>query len=243
MGNFSFARLVTQAFEGLGLLNKGSAQAARPVPGAETPPPTPVSSSALNVTRVSGTAVLIAGAGAAGLALFRVDQQTDPHSLVITAWAGTSAIVVAALITAAIIISADLRARAHVAGNQTGDSPGTATAVAGSNVTKQQFADTWRHAIARLENAVSGLSDGGLAATAAWLDAAASEGSVKSLIPPVESADEHAKLTVAQDRVVERLLELVSGDDPTHWATVLQELRLIIGEMNRTIEDHAPPAS
>jgi hypothetical protein len=106
---FSFVRLVTQAAESVGLLNKGSAAApAAPAPGSGSSPA--ISANTLNVTRVTGLGTLIAGAGGAALLLFHV-KPTTPASEVVAAYIATGAIVAAALLTVAMIICADIRAR------------------------------------------------------------------------------------------------------------------------------------
>lgn len=106
---FSFVRLVTQAAESVGLLNKGSATApVAPAPGSGASPA--ISANTLNVTRVTGLGTLIAGAGGAALLLFHVKPAT-PASEVVAAYISTGAIVAAALLTVAMIICADIRAR------------------------------------------------------------------------------------------------------------------------------------
>jgi hypothetical protein len=110
-----FAKLVTTIFESLGLLNKGSANAAAAPNPSEADQVQPVSSNALNVTRVGGVTTLIGGAGAAALAIFSVDKAHDPVSIVVAAYASVGAIVASALLTVAIIIASDIRARSAIA--------------------------------------------------------------------------------------------------------------------------------
>jgi hypothetical protein len=111
----SLAGRVATFFEKLGLLNPGST-ATRSVPTqAAVQQVQPVSSNALNVTRVGGVTSLIAGAGGAALLLFKVDKAKDPHAIVVAAYASVGLIVAAALLTVAIIIAADIRARAAIA--------------------------------------------------------------------------------------------------------------------------------
>lgn len=118
-----FAKVVTTVFESLGLLNKGSANAAAaPSPG-EADQVQPVSSNALNVTRVGGVATLISGAGAAALAIFSVDKAHDPASIVVAAYASVGVIVGSALFTVAIIIASDIRARSAIAVATSGTAP------------------------------------------------------------------------------------------------------------------------
>jgi hypothetical protein len=111
----SFAGLVATIAESLGILNKGSAKAPA-APGAnEAAQVQPISSNALNVTRVGGITSLIAGAGGAALLVFNVNKTTDRASIVVAAYASVGVIVAGALFTVAIIIAADIRARTATA--------------------------------------------------------------------------------------------------------------------------------
>ena len=82
---------VVQALQAIGLLNKGSADAAAAAAAAAA-----ISDDALNVTRVGGVAAEIASAGAASLVLFGVGKVKDRASIVVSAYLATGAIVVAA---------------------------------------------------------------------------------------------------------------------------------------------------
>jgi hypothetical protein len=72
---------------------------------------TSVASNTLNVTRVGGLAAVVASIGAVALALYGVDKATDHVPIVVAAYVSVGAIVAAALISMAITISADVRAR------------------------------------------------------------------------------------------------------------------------------------
>lgn len=109
----SWAGKIAGWAEKAGLLNKGSARA--PAAPADVSDVQPISTNALNVTRVGGLTSLIAAAGGAALLLFNVNKAKDPAPVVVAAYASTGVIVAAALLTAAIIITADIRARAAVA--------------------------------------------------------------------------------------------------------------------------------
>jgi hypothetical protein len=109
------ARLGSWIFERLGVLNPGSSEAAAVPDPADAEKVGPVTSNALNVTRVGGVTALIAGAGAAALALFNVDKATDRTAIVVAAYGSVGLIVSAALLVTAIIIVADIRARATIA--------------------------------------------------------------------------------------------------------------------------------
>jgi len=105
----------TQAFEALGVLNKGSSKAPPvPAPNQVDQPVQAVSTNALNVTRVGGLATLVTAVGAAALAIFKLDKGTTPAPRA-AAYASVGLIVAAALVAAAIIIAADIRARTAVA--------------------------------------------------------------------------------------------------------------------------------
>lgn len=105
---------ITKLAETLGLLNKGSAEAAAPT-ASDTATVQPVTSNSLNVTRVGGVSTLIGAAGGAALLIYNVNKTKDRASIVVAAYVGIGVIVAAALLTVAIIIAADIRARASIA--------------------------------------------------------------------------------------------------------------------------------
>ncbi|HEX4804845.1 MAG TPA: hypothetical protein VFU94_02995 [Conexibacter sp.] len=107
--------LVTRVFEAIGLLNKGSATTPGAPDASDMDRVQPVSTNALNVTRVGGVTAVIGGAGAAALAIFSVDPARDATAVVVAAYASVGLIVAAALVTVAIIIAADIRARQAIA--------------------------------------------------------------------------------------------------------------------------------
>jgi hypothetical protein len=109
------AKTIATAFEGFGLLNKGSASApAAPATGLSGAVEA-ISTNSLNVTRVGGVGALISGAGAAAIGIFSVDKAKDPVAVVVAAYASVGIIVAAATLTVAIIIAADIRARSAIA--------------------------------------------------------------------------------------------------------------------------------
>lgn len=108
-------KVVTIIGESLGLLNKGSAQMPAALEVGEAEKATPISTNALNVSRVGGVAALITGAGAAAIALFRVEKNQDPVGVVVAAYASVGAIVAASLLAVALIIASDIRARSSIA--------------------------------------------------------------------------------------------------------------------------------
>jgi hypothetical protein len=108
-------RAVSWIFESLGVLNPGSSEAPAIPDPADAEKAGPVTSNALNVTRVGGVAALIVAAGGAALALFSVDKTDDRTAIVVAAYGSVGLIVSASLFVAAIIIAADIRARAAIA--------------------------------------------------------------------------------------------------------------------------------
>lgn len=109
------AQAITTFLESIGLLNKGSADAQAALDTDETAQIQPISSNTLNVTRVSGLATLITVVGAAMLGVFNVNKKADPPSVVVGAYVSVGVVIAAALLTAAVIISADIRSRTTVA--------------------------------------------------------------------------------------------------------------------------------
>jgi hypothetical protein len=165
-----FAKVVTTIFESVGLLNKGSANAVAAPSPSEADQVQPVSSNALNVTRVGGVATLIGGVGAAALAIFSVDKAHDRTEIVVAAYASVGVIVASALITVAIIIAADIRARAAIAVTTSASSsqkPVDVKLVQGSAETKMALDHPYEYV---LVDAGSGTVDLTLpkAASSAW---------------------------------------------------------------------------
>lgn len=111
----SLAGLIATAAEGIGLLNKGSAEAPSAPDASDVANVQPISTNSLNVTRVGGVLSVISAAGATALLLYNVNKATDRASIVVAAYLGVGAIVVAALLTVAIIIAADIKARTAIA--------------------------------------------------------------------------------------------------------------------------------
>jgi hypothetical protein len=131
------AKAVATAFEGLGLLNKGSASAPAAPASGQSGDVESISTNSLNVTRVGGVGALISGAGAAAIGIFSVDKAKDPVAIVVAAYASVGIIVAAATLTVAIIIAADIRARGAIA-VATGPDPqqaATVKSISGSGTT------------------------------------------------------------------------------------------------------------
>jgi hypothetical protein len=200
---------VTKVSEAIGLLNKGSAaiSASAATDGASE---LPVSSNSLNVTRVGGTGAVIAAAGAAALALFRV-HTGDPNSIIVAAYASTGLIVAAALVTTAIIISADIKARSSASGGAGTSKADTKSFKEASKADTESFKEAWTDALDRLQDVKVALPAADRnAASALWLNAKATGGFTGSLTPPTGLADEHARLLAAQTRASALLEELIS---------------------------------
>jgi hypothetical protein len=240
-----FAAMATRLLETVGVLNKGSADSAAMPQVDDATQAAGISSNALNVTRVGGLAALIVGAGAAAIAIFNVNKATDKASIVVAAYIGVGVIVSSALLTAAIIISSDVRARATA--NQTASPSET---VASTNMTKaattsaNTFGDAWYRALSMLHDAVDRLEhtpespdavwvDG---STAAWLDAAASTGKTQNLHPADDDqASLHARLSTGQSSVVSLLNKLANDRDPKEKTATITRIRSVLDSMDHSL--------
>jgi hypothetical protein len=231
-----FGALVTRLLETLGLLNKGSAESAATPTSGEAAQTTGVSNNALNVTRVGGLAALITGAGAAAIGLFHVNVKTDPASVVVAAYGSVGAIVAAALLTAAIIVSADIRARTALNAQAAAPAPPAPQATDADS-----FGNAWYRALSMLHAAVDKLDltdDSDREAwlqgsTAAKLTAAASTGLTEALHPSAGAqATQHQLLKTGQSSVVS-LLE--GATNPTGKANVVSQARAALGSMDTSL--------
>jgi hypothetical protein len=108
------AKAITTLAEAIGLFNKGSATAAAAPTQGTSGEVEPISSNTLNVTRVGGIASLISGAGAAAIGIFSING-SDHDAVRAAAYGAVGLIVAAALVTVAVIIAADVRARGAIA--------------------------------------------------------------------------------------------------------------------------------
>jgi hypothetical protein len=232
----SLSVLVTKALESVGLLNKGSADIATGNVSQESAaeklavvPP------ALNVTRVSGFAALIASVGAAALAIFNVDKSKDSVGVVAAAYGSVGLVVAASLIAAAVILYADIRARM--------EGPAAATAAVKLMTANNASGATgirghWDEAVKRLETvnaALAGARGDRLRYAELWLDASGTTGIVSGSSPDDDLRDEHARLLAAQGRITE-LLEHLIGDYSEHTADV-GEIALLVRKMRETVNN------
>jgi hypothetical protein len=238
--------MATRLLETVGLLNKGSAGSAATPMVNDAAQTVGVSNNALNVTRVGGLAALISGAGAAAVAIFNVNKVTDKASIVVAAYISVGVIVASALLTAAIIISSDIRARVALnapaaAGSGPAGSTSSAKAkTAGAN----SFGDAWYRALSMLHDAVDRLErtpespagewvDG---STAAWLDAAASAGKTQDLHPADDNqATLHARLRAGQSSVVSLLDKLAHGPNPGEKTETIIRIRAVLSSMDQSL--------
>jgi hypothetical protein len=248
-----FAATATKLFEAVGVLNKGSAGSAATPKVEDAAQTAGVSSNTLNVTRVGGLTAVIAGAGAAAIAIFNVNKATDRASIVVAAYVSVGVIVASALLTAAIIISADIRARVAVnppAVSSSGSAAGVTPPAAGASPAKTQktdagsFDDAWYRALSMLHYAVDRLErtpeapvggwvDG---STAAWLDAAASTGKTQDLKPADDAQSTlHARLKTGQASVVALLEKLVNDQNPAATAATLTRTRSALDSMDLSL--------
>jgi hypothetical protein len=228
----------TTIFEALGILNKGSAGLSKgdsDTKDAAEAAAIPIVSTSLNVTRVGGMAAAIAGAGAAALALFNVDKLKDPAAIVVAAYASSGFIVGAALIAAALIISADTRSRGMTAAD-TGKSAGKDTTPPDSAPsTAKSFKEAWSSAVASLEAVSSQLPPPKGTRneySRLWLDAKASTGFTTSLKPPGDLVDEHARLAAGQQRLCQLLEDMTRGSAAE--AEDQSEVRALVAQMSTT---------
>jgi hypothetical protein len=231
-----FAGVATRIFASIGVLNKGSAESAATPKADDAAQTAGVSTNTLNVTRVGGLAALIASVGAAALAIFNVNKATDRASIVVAAYLSVGVIVASGLLTAAIIISSDIRAR--VAANP---SPSPAGTPASANPPKaatadaNSFGDAWYRALSMLHDAVDRLNRTSDGATAAWLDAAASTGKTQSLHPADDAqATLHARLSAGQSSVVS-LLDHLANDDAADRTKTIARIQSVLDSMDRSL--------
>jgi hypothetical protein len=232
----SFAVVATKVFESIGVLNKGSADLAAGEVGEDEAAETmSVVPPALNVTRVSGVAAVIASSGAAALAIFNVDKSKDSAGVVAAAYGSAGLIVSASLIAVAVILYADIRARSDRAaiGSVTTASKPTDNASAASDLK-----GPWEEAMKRLETVSSGLARATgdrLGYSKLWLDASSTAGMVSGLSPQSDLQDEHSRLLAAHGRVTE-LLEHLIGDRSAENADV-GEIELLVTAMRETVNN------
>lgn len=230
---------VTKGLESVGVLNKGSGDLAAGDGAAnEAAENLPVVSSALNVTRVSGVAALIASAGAAALALFNVDKANDPAGVVAAAYGSAGLIVAASLVAVAVILYADISARSQNAPTATATAAAKPKGEAsGASDVKSQ----WDEALRRIETAGSGLTSATdrLDFSALWRDASGTSGMVSEVTPPVDLQDEHSRLLATQGRIIDLLKGLI--DDQSTSAGDVGEIAAHIRDMRETVNNISSP--
>jgi hypothetical protein len=240
-----FAKSLTKVLENIGLLNKGSSESSATPDAGAAAATAGVSSNSLNVTRVGGLAALIASVGAAALAIFNVNSTTTRASIVVAAYVSVGAIVAAALLTSAIIISADIRARVAANPTPTPSAPVANKALAKTAATDADtFGDAWYRALSMLNDAVDRLdraadSPAGevvLAATTAWLDAAASGGKTQDLKPSGDDQSTlHARLSTGQSSVILLLKDYADAGDVMKKTAAITRIRPVLDSMNRSL--------
>jgi len=224
----SIATLTAKVFETLGVLNKGSAGAPATPSPEQAAQSTGISTNALNVTRVGGVTALIAAVGAAALTIFNVDKVTDKPSIVVAAYIGVGVIVASALLTVAIIISADIRSRVALT------TAATQAATPGEEATS--FAAAWQQSLNELKGALERLRHRSEDATTAWLDATASSGPTTQLKPAKEQQAIHARLQAGQSRVLSKLEGLIGEANARRRQRVLAEIQVLLDSMERSLQ-------
>lgn len=218
-------KTATRIFESVGLLNKGSSTSAATPASGEAAVTAGINSNSLNVTRVGGLGALVAGVGASALAIYNVNKDEDPTAIVVAAYASVGAVIAAALLTVAIIISADIRSRASA---NLATSP-MATAKASE---PDQFAETWQNALAKLEGALDRTgNESGEPAARAWLDASASSSTTAKLTPSDDKANLHAQLVAGQSFVLSRLEKLIAEQGKDKRKAILASARSVLSSM------------
>ena len=239
-----FAGLATRLFASIGVLNKGSAQSAATPKADDAAQTAGVSTNALNVTRVGGLAAFIASVGAAALAIFNVNKATDKASIVVAAYISVGVIVASGLLTAAIIISSDIRAR--VAANPPpSSSPSRSPSGTAANVSANpqkdttaganSFGDAWYRALSMLHDAVDRLDRTPDGATAAWLEAASSKGKTQNLHPADDAQETlHAGLSEGQSGVIS-LLKQLANDDAADRTKTIARIQSALDSMDRSL--------
>lgn len=244
--NPGWAATITRLFEAIGVLNKGSAESAATPKADDAAQTAGVSSNALNVTRVGGLTAFIAAAGAAALAIFNVNKATDKASIVVAAYISVGVIITAALLTAAIIISSDIRGRTAASTPPTspsGSAASTSSAKA-ETASVNSFDNAWYRAVSMLHDAVDRLErtpetptdswvDG---STAAWLEAAASTGKTQNLHPlDDDQATLHARLSAGQSSLVSLLDKLVKDQSPRQKTDTITRIRSVLNSMDHSL--------
>lgn len=226
--------IVTKLLESVGLLNAGSSKSAPTPTTGEAAQTTGISTNSLNVTRVGGIASLIAAAGAAALAVFNVNKTKDDFHIVVAAYISVGLIIAAALFTAAIIISADIRSRVAVnLGTQPNPGP---SATAASATDAKAFSDTWKDAIDALRGAHTRLRNNEEDPFNAWLDGCATSVGVSQLHPTSDQQKPHARLQSCQSRVLSKLESLIGEHDKTRFHNAQADIQLALDNMERILQ-------
>jgi hypothetical protein len=221
-----FAKSLTEKLEKIGLLNNGSSKAPATPSASEAAATAGVSTNALNVTRVAGLATTVTVVGAAALALFHVKSTTDPIVVVAAYWS-VGVIIAAALLTAAIIISADIKSRVAVS---TAPAPPAQPAAAASS-----FTATWNDALQVLKGALGRLERHTEDPIDVWLDASGSSGLTARVTPPEGQAAVHATLLACQARIVFTFQALIGEADPGRRGRASDEIQVILDSMDRLL--------
>jgi len=223
---------VTQIFESLGVLNKGSSKSAATPSADDAAQATGVNTNSLNVTRVGGLAATITAAGAAALAIFKVTSKTKVP-IVVAAYASVGVIVAAALLTAAIIISADIRGRTAVQGAA---QPKAKTAP--SPAKPEAFSAAWQEVLKQLTGVHERMGHGTEPALDLWLDAAGTEGLTAHLSPAAGQETLHAQLTACRSRVVSKYRSRIDIDltDTAGLGAAASDIQDLMDSMQRLLQ-------
>lgn len=228
------AQAITWVFEKLGVLNQGSTESAPTPTTQESSETAGISTNALNVTRVGGLAATVTAVGAAALAIFNIKQTSKP-AIVVAAYASVGVIVAAALLTAAIIISADIRGRvatqaAAPAGQAKTGSPATIASTA------ESFTAAWKAVVQRLADILQRLERDDESLVDVWVDASGTTGLTAHLAPPAEKAQDHARLTACQARILAQFESLIDLDTEGGWSGAANGIQRLLDSMTRLLD-------
>ena len=224
------AKWAAQLFERLGVLNQGSATAAKTAG---------ISTNTLNVTRVSGLTVLVGSVGAAALEIFKVKPKT-PVPEVVAAYASVGVIVAAALLTAAIIVSADVRARTAAqvgAAQPDAKTQPSAAKTKHSPAKHESLTAAWNDVLKQLGDVQEEMADNPGNALGSWLDAAATEG-LTAHLSPADGQEErlHAQLTACRSRVVAKYQSRIDETDTARLGAVATDIQALTHIMQRLLD-------
>ena len=226
----------TRGLEAVGVLNRGSAETARPtVPphdsATEHAGDQQIQSSTLNSTRVVS---LVAGIAAVLTAfdfveLLSVNDALESNQDVVVAQVfGRAAIVAAAVLAVAVVVRSDQSARALAASSPaaTAQTAVGAGAAGGAVVTpdeldRAEFAKRWEAGLTDLRNRWRVAEARQSAVRDYWLSVRGMQATAAKINPPLELVDEHAIWSARLELVSDDLKKMIGKADKKDDATAL----------------------